>query len=171
MRINELQQLLSLRSPFRKPYYPISSENHVIVCGHVNDVAKLERFFSEFYHPDRMAGAGEEYHTVILSPYEPTEEVLVLLQSQALDSKVTYVIGSALATEDLKRVRADIAFCMFFLCNTEIKEGMTNAEDAATVLRALSVSNFNPDLECLVQVLRPEERTILKDSDVNVVLW
>ena len=31
-------------------------------------------------------------------------------------------------------------------------------------------SNFNPELECLVQVLRKEERDILRDSDVDVIL-
>jgi hypothetical protein len=37
-------------------------------------------------------------------------------------------------------------------------------------MRALSVSNFNAELDCLVQVIRPEDRTILKDSDIDVIL-
>ena len=32
------------------------------------------------------------------------------------------------------------------------------------------VTNFNPDLECLVQVIKREDRDILKDSDVDVIL-
>ena len=83
---------------------------------------------------------------------------------------MTFVIGSALVMEDLKKVRADIACGMFFLCNTEVPSASAALEDAATVMRALSVSNFNPDLDCLVQVLKPEDRTILKDSDVDVIL-
>lgn len=56
-----------------------------------------------------------------------------------------------------------------YLC-IQADEDSTSAEDAATVLRALSVSNFNNNLSCLVQVLRPEERVILKDSDIGVIL-
>ena len=170
MRVNELQRLLALRSVFRQPYHPAPSENHVIICGYVNNADKLDRFFQEFFHPDRTTSAGQEYHAVVLSPFEPNEELRSLLQSPALDSKVTYVQGSALAAEDLKKVKAESASCVFFLCNIETSQALASAEDAATVLRALSVSNFNPNLDCLVQVLRPEDRSILKDSDVDVIL-
>ena len=166
--VSKLQKLLSLKSPFRRPYTPHGNESHIIVGGYVSDARKLERFFSEFFHPDRVL--EEEYHAVILAPSEPSEDVRLLLQGQILVSRVTYVIGTATATEDLKRARADSARCMFFLCNTEVSAGVETNEDAATILRALSVSNFNPNLECLVQVLKPEERVILKDSDVDCIL-
>lgn len=171
MSISKLQQLLSLTSPFRTPYMPQAGENHIVVCGHVNDAGKLFRFFSEFFHADRTI--EEEFHAVVLCPQEPSEEVRSLLQSELLVSRCTYVIGTAMAVEDLKRVHAERARCMFFLCNSEITDGgkeATETEDAATVLRALSVSNYKPGLECLVQVLRPEERVILRDSDVDCIL-
>jgi hypothetical protein len=142
----------------------------VILCGYVNDKDKLSLFFKEFFHPDRVFSSAPEFHCVILCPQEPDEDVRVLISTAILDSRVTYVIGSALAVEDLKKVRADVASGMFFLCNTEIGYDSSNLEDAATVMRALSVSNFNADLDCLVQVIRPEDRTILKDSDIDVIL-
>ncbi|CAE7458963.1 Kcnt2, partial [Symbiodinium microadriaticum] len=71
---------------------------------------------------------------------------------------------------DLQRVRADIASAMFFVCNIEVQSQEAFFDDAATVLRTLSVSNFNSELECLVQVLRPEDRDILKDSNVDVII-
>mgnify|MGYP003387558985 CR=1 FL=1 len=53
-RINELQRLLSMRSPYSQPYSKShASEKHVIVCGHVNNKQKLERFFQEFFHDDQ----------------------------------------------------------------------------------------------------------------------
>ena len=170
MQVNKLQVLIAMRSPYRNPYKAIVNENHVILCGHVNDKGKLEQFFKEFFHPDRAFSSAPEFHAVVLSPLEPTEDVRNLLLSPMLDSRVTFVIGSALVMEDLKKVRADIASGMFFLCNTEVPSSAAALEDAATVMRALSVSNFNPDLDCLVQVLKPEDRTILKDSDVDVIL-
>ena len=53
---------------------------------------------------------------------------------------------------------------------TEVNEKDAKLDDAATVLRTLSATNFNPTLECLVQVLKPEDRDILKDSEVDVIL-
>ena len=170
IQISKLQTLLSLRSPYRKSYIPIATENHVIICGYVNNAAKLLRFFSEFYHPDRMISAGEDFSSVILCPSEPLEEVKALLQRPFLATKVTYIQGSALSAEDLKRVSATSASAMFFLCNVDSYNDETTWEDSSTVLRALSVSNFSPTLDCIVQVIGAEDRMILKDSDVDVIL-
>jgi hypothetical protein len=169
-QINDLLTIISSKSNYKHPYRPKRNENHIILCGHVNNKSKLEQFFKEFFHPDRMFTAGPEYHVVILCPNEPTEAIKDLFISSMLDSRVTYVIGSALSVEDLKRVRADIASGMFFICNTAGSLEGAIIEDAATVMRMLSVSNFNPDVECYVQVIRPEDRTILKDSDVEFIL-
>jgi len=170
MQVNKLTLLLSMSSAYRSNYVPQSHENHVILCGHVNDGSKLERIFKEFFHPDRRIPSAPDFHLVILSPLEPTEEVRSLLVSPLFDSRVSYIIGSALSMEDLQRVRADIASAMLFICNIEVQSQEAFFDDAATVLRTLSVSNFNSDLDCMVQVLRPEDRDILKDSDVDVII-
>ena len=168
IQINELLFLLSSVSSYKRPYVPQAGENHVIVCGHANAKDKLEAFFKEFFHPDRMFSNGPEYHVVILCAAEPVEEVRNLIVSPMLDARVTYVIGSALNGDDLKRAGADTASAMFILGNTNSKNDAL--EDAATVLRTLSASNYNSDMELLVQVLHSEDREILKDSDVEVIL-
>jgi len=170
MQITELQALIASKSPYRAPYVPnVSHDPHVILCGHVQNKRKLERFFHEFFHPDRAVKAAEELHAVILAPNEPTEEIRNLLFSNGYDSRVTYVIGTALNVHDLKSVLADQAVGIFFLCNTEANEFAAHSEDASIVLRALSVSNFNPNLRCLVQVIRPEDSTILRDSEIGAI--
>lgn len=170
-RLTELQRLLSMRSPYSMPYVKAhATDKHVIVCGHVNNSQKLERFFQEFFHEDHATIMGNEYHCVILSAKEPPEDVRSLLSNPLYDNKVSFIVGSALDIDDLKKSRCDIASCMFFLADMKADDSATGSEDAATVLRALSVSNFNHELTCLVQVLRPEERVILKDSDISVIL-
>lgn len=170
MQVNQLIVLLQASSAYRNSFYPKDDEEHIILCGHVNDRPKMERFLKEFFHPDRSFSQDSEYHAVLLSNTDPTEDMISLLNSAAFETRVTFLIGSALSTEDLKRVRADVACAMFFLCNTEVPDNIATVDDAATVLRTLSVSNFNPDLELLVQVLKPEDRDILKDSEVDVIL-
>lgn len=170
MQVNQLSVLLSITSQFRSPYVPRGDDPHVILCGHVSDWRKLEKFFKEFFHPDRANSEAQEYHLIILSPVEPNDNVRALLMEPPFDSKVSYLIGSALSMDDLFKSRADIASAMFFLCNTEVQEDSAKLDDAATVLRTLSVHNYNPKLQCFVQVLKPEDRDILKDSDVDVIL-
>jgi hypothetical protein len=168
LQVDELLFLMSAHSSYREPYIPQNGGNHCIICGHVNDKQKLEAFFKEFFHPDRMFSSGPEYHVVVLCPMEPDEAVRSLIISPMLDARVTYVIGSALNSEDLKKAGADTASGMFFLGNTNPKNDVV--EDTTTVLRTLSASNYNTDLELLVQVLHPDDRMILKDSDVQVIL-
>jgi len=169
-RIAELQKLLSLSSPYQNPYVPQNNERHVIVTGHTSDKRKLERFLKEFFHPDRQSNLGQDSHCVILSTSVPNEDIRSLILGQALESKITWVLGSALAVKDLKRVKAKQASAIFFLCNTDQNDAYSTSEDAANVLRALSASNFNTEIECMVQVLRPENSAILKESDIKFIL-
>ena len=97
-------------------------------------------------------------------------EIVEMITSFYFFQKVTYVVGSTLVVNDLKKVLAAEAFGMFFLCNTEITTELAQQEDVCTVTRSLSVSNFNPNLSCFVQVLQPGEREILQDSGVEVIL-
>ena len=64
-----------------------------------------------------------------------------LIMSPTFDSRVTYLIGSALSMEDLQKARADVAAAMIFLCNTDVESSSAKLDDAATVLRTLSVGN------------------------------
>ena len=73
-----------------------------------------------------------------------------------------FLIGSVSNPVDLTNARADIAVAMFFICNAETSFADSYLEDAGTVLRQLSVSNFNNGLQCFVQVLRAEDRDILQ---------
>lgn len=170
MQLNQLIKILSAQSVFRGRYNPTATEEHVVLCGHVNDRKKLERFFKEFFHPDRVMLNSPQFHIVILCPEDPTEEVTSLLVAPFFDSKVIYLIGSALNVEDLQRAQVDIASAVFFLSNMEAKVEAACADGTTTVLRTLAVSDFNPEIQCLVEVLHSHDSEILKNSDVEVVL-
>ena len=170
MRLSELQNLLSLTSPYTKPYVPQNNEGHVIITGYTSDKRKLNNFLSEFFHPDRTSQEGEEYHAVILSEIPPSEDIRSLLLDHSLESKVTWVLGSPHSIASLKKVQAMSAIAMFFLIDNDLMEGKTKAEDAANLLSALSVSNYNSNITSFVQVVRPENGDILQDSDVDMIL-
>ena len=110
------------------------------------------------------------FHLVVLGPVEPSPELVDLLRSPVFEGRLFYITGSALNIHDLVKARVDAAAAIMFLSNPELDTVGTVLDDAATVLRTLSVINFNPDLECLVQVLQASDRNLLKDSDVDLVL-
>jgi hypothetical protein len=83
---------------------------------------------------------------------------------------VTWVLGAPSSIQSLKKVKADAALAMFFLIDSDLVENQTRAEDAANVLSALSVSNFNSKITSFVQVIRTENGDILQDSDVDMIL-
>ena len=119
VQVNTLTTLLSMTSQYRQPYVKASDE-HVIICGYVQDWRKLEDFLKEILHPDRSSSGGaadDDLHVVILSPLEPSEDLKSLFLKNYFDGRVTYLVGSALNMSDLQRVRADTASAMFFLCN------------------------------------------------------
>eukprot|EP00918_Siedleckia_nematoides_P108105 GHVU01235835.1.p1 GENE.GHVU01235835.1~~GHVU01235835.1.p1 ORF type:complete len:1229 (-),score=136.46 GHVU01235835.1:39-3617(-) len=169
VQVNALTELLAANSQYRQPFNQSSGESHVIVCGYISDWRKLEKFFKEFFHPDRNYSAAPDFHALIMSPVEPNDDLKALMYNSHFDGRISYLIGSSLSIEDLQKARADVASAMFFFCNAETPEENATLDDAATVLRTLSVSNFNPNLDCFVQVLKPEDRDILKDSDVEMV--
>jgi hypothetical protein len=170
IQVKELTQLLSSNSLFREAYKPQPLEDHVVLFGHVNDRRKLERFCKEFFHKDRVAPNTPQFHLVILSPEEPTEEVRSVLVSPYYDTRVTYLIGTPLSIEDLQRAHVHSASAVFFLSNIEAKEEESQADGTATVLRTLAVSDYGPNIQCLIEVINKRDSDILKGSDVDIVL-
>ena len=54
MQVQDLTDALAKVSIYRQPHKRVNDDDqHVIVCGNVNNRLKVERFLSEFYHPTR----------------------------------------------------------------------------------------------------------------------
>ena len=142
----------------------------MIVCGHLNDRVKLERFLREFFHPTLVCSRSH-IRVVLLSPAEPTEEVTVLLTENAVfANNVVYLVGSTLIIDDLVRAGAHYAVAFFFLGDLASNEELSKADDEATVLRVLSVSNYDSLIPTFVQLAKQEDRTMLESCDIDVLL-
>lgn len=141
MQVNKLTVLLSAVSQYRQPYQPQSEhESHIIICGSVGDWKRLERLFRQFFNPDRDIQSIPDLTLLIMSTVEPSEDLKTVLNSPQYDGRISYLVGSSLSGEDLFRARADTASAMIFLCNMEAKADGAKLDDAATLLRTLSVS-------------------------------
>jgi len=168
VQLNNLSILLAQKSAFRDPYVPSLDSTHIILCGDVNNRDKIEPFFKEFFHPDRTSAA--DIRALIMSIVEPNEDIRSFLLSPVLESKLFFLIGSPLVVSDLVRARADVATAIFFLTNAECSMQTAEISDSSTITSLLSVSNFNPKLECFAQLIRSGCRDALKESSVDVIV-
>ena len=81
MQVNQFIVLLQQDSAYRQAYVPRDDEDHVILCGYVNERPKMERFLKEFFHPDRAYLQDADYHAVILSPLDVGACVVCIVYS------------------------------------------------------------------------------------------
>jgi hypothetical protein len=91
---------------------------------------------------------------VVLCPAEPD----VMWKSLILRYKkrLTYLKGDMMRTEDLYRAQVQDSVGCFIMADRFCED--TNAQDATTILRALSVYSFNRRIKCFVQLIEPENR-------------
>eukprot|EP00603_Paraphysomonas_imperforata_P015099 CAMPEP_0114470980 /NCGR_PEP_ID=MMETSP0104-20121206/11558_1 /TAXON_ID=37642 ORGANISM="Paraphysomonas imperforata, Strain PA2" /NCGR_SAMPLE_ID=MMETSP0104 /ASSEMBLY_ACC=CAM_ASM_000202 /LENGTH=1460 /DNA_ID=CAMNT_0001644775 /DNA_START=362 /DNA_END=4744 /DNA_ORIENTATION=+ len=170
IQINKLALLIKMSSNYRRPFERLPYENHVLLCGFCNDKEKLCRLLREFFNPDRNSVKTSLFHMVVMTPQEPHDDVVDLMNSPLFDSRLTYIMGSALDEKDLLKARADVASAIFFISDSQADSDQSTCEDAATVLRTLSIINYNPDLECFVEVLNERDKRTLEDCQADVVL-
>ncbi len=65
---------------------------------------------------------------------------------------------------------AHYALALFFLGNFASNEETSRTDDEATVLRVLSVSNYDPLVPTYVQLAKHEDRAMLESCDIDVLL-
>ena len=116
MQVQAVATALASVSVYRRQYVRGSEdEQHVIICGNINNRDKVERILTEFYHPSRSLTRDGEIKMLLLSPMEPKEDIRDLLMT--FNDRVTYLVGSALSLDDLKKAGARYAKAVLILCN------------------------------------------------------
>ncbi|XP_055346144.1 calcium-activated potassium channel subunit alpha-1-like isoform X2 [Paramacrobiotus metropolitanus] len=140
--------------------YPVADRNlnynHVIVCGHVNYQMAMH-FLNDFYDDAKTKGTAK-IQVVFLHPEEPNEAFVVLLNSY--QESVEYIKGSPLNDADLERARAiNACACLVF---ANLRSSNPEDDDAATVLRVLSIKNFCPFIKVQVSVIKTATLNFLR---------
>ncbi|CAI5715379.1 unnamed protein product [Hyaloperonospora brassicae] len=116
-----------------------------------------------------------ETHIVVLMRFDKAEEEVVHHQREVMDfveqnpryrKRVFLVHGSPLREPDLKNAQLDRAMAVFFLPNKYADNG--NKEDAATVLRVLSVSQHKQEHTQLFAMLaNSDNRTLMEATGLR----
>jgi hypothetical protein len=119
VKISELADLLAMRSPWFITYHSKIGYRNILLIGSVLEVAEVEAFLEEFFHPDRMRLAQDislpSTDLVIMAPHDPSEAMVSLLFVPFWQGQVYYINGSALDDRDLKRAGCRTADACFVL--------------------------------------------------------
>ena len=170
IQISKLSDLLALKSPYRASYIPAKKRSHIMVCGFVNNKEKLENLYRELFNEGRCTEFGPDFQVLILGRNEPKEEVIIFLISKTVDGRMVYRIGDVLSSDDMSRVSCEMALAVFFLCDPSLTGKKAMHADIEVVLETIAVESINGDIETLSQMILHENRDLIFDTDVDVIL-
>ena len=166
-RTNKLISLLSQQSPYVKSSFSASKDSqHIIVSGSISSNSASGRsggiipFFLEFFHEDHGV---VDRNAAVLAQGHPSQEMVVLLSDPKYSTGICYMEGDVLEDKDLRRAAAEKAKAAFVLCDKFSSD--KDAEDASTILRALSLKRYvfrkrGKDIVTFVQLIRPENKQL-----------
>ncbi|XP_063691800.1 calcium-activated potassium channel slowpoke-like isoform X11 [Bolinopsis microptera] len=125
--------------------YDDSKSSHVVVCGYIN-TSTVSNFMRDFLHPE-----NEDHETtaVFLNTIPPPEDLQNLMHRNFY--RCQYYQGSPLRAGDLARVKLSTAKACLVIANKHSAE--PDAEDAANILRVISIKNYKSDVRVIIQIL------------------
>ncbi|GAV00740.1 hypothetical protein RvY_11543-3 [Ramazzottius varieornatus] len=145
---------------FDKTYQVPVLSLHLVVCGHVR-VGPMTSFLKEFYNEDREL--SEYFQIVILDESEPDDAMSRLLELYY--NRLDYRRGSVMKSKDLHRVKVMEAEAVLILADRTTSD--IDAEDAANIMRVVSIKNYRENARVIVQVLQYQNKAYLQ----NIPSW
>ncbi|XP_076854751.1 calcium-activated potassium channel subunit alpha-1-like [Brachyhypopomus gauderio] len=157
--VPEVIEIIANRKRFEGSYRNTSGVTHVVVCGHIT-LNTASAFMKEFLHEDR---GDVVVHVLFLGSFHPDQELEAFFNLYFM--KATFFCGSVLERKDQERVMLDKASACLILCDRFTTD--QNNEDAANLMRVISVKQYCPNTRVIVQMLRHSSKAYLH----NVPNW
>ncbi|XP_070187929.1 calcium-activated potassium channel slowpoke-like isoform X2 [Littorina saxatilis] len=157
--IPEIAEILGRRQKYGGSYKKERGKRHVVVCGHITYESVLN-FLKDFLHKDRE---DVDVEIVFLHKGLPDLELEGLLKRHF--TQVEYFQGSVMDANDLERVRIRHADACLVLANKYCQD--PDQEDAANIMRVISVKNSFSDIKVIVQLLQYHNKAYL----LNIPSW
>ncbi|CAB4012107.1 calcium-activated potassium channel subunit alpha-1 isoform X25, partial [Paramuricea clavata] len=137
---------IASQSKYNSSFKSTDGVSHVVVCGHITKDT-VDSFLREFLHPDRD---DVNEHVVFLYPSFPTSELEAVLKRNS--TSVSYFKGTVLDGGDCERVEMREASAVLILANRHCTN--PDAEDAANIMRVISIKNLSSRIRVVIQLLQ-----------------
>ncbi|KAI6190462.1 Calcium-activated potassium channel subunit alpha-1 [Aphelenchoides bicaudatus] len=180
--VPEIADLIGNRQKYGGEYKGEHGKRHIVVCGYIT-YESVSHFLQDFLHEDRE---DVDVEVVFLHRIVPDLELEGLFKRHF--TKVDFFTGTVMESNDLQRIRvgddnkligcaATGNFSKICSCCENIARGcttdqliiitFTDAEDAANIMRVISIKNYSADIRVIVQLMQYHNKAYL----LNIPSW
>ncbi|XP_035703208.1 calcium-activated potassium channel slowpoke isoform X5 [Folsomia candida] len=157
--IPEIIDLIGSRPKYGGTLKNERGRRHIVVCGHIT-YESVSHFLKDFLHEDRE---DVDVEVVFLHRKEPDLELEGLLKRHY--TTVKFFQGSMMCSGDLERVKVHEADACLVLANKYCQD--PDAEDAANIMRVISIKNFSDEVRVIIQLMQYHNKAYL----LNIPSW
>ncbi|XP_070544724.1 calcium-activated potassium channel subunit alpha-1-like isoform X33 [Ptychodera flava] len=157
--VPEIMELIGGRRKYGGSYSGESGKKHVVLCGHIT-YESVSNFIKDFLHKDRD---DVNVEVILLHNAEPDLALEAFFKRHF--THLQFFQGSVLDSTDLERVRLKNADACLVLANKYCDD--PDQEDAANIMRVISIKNYHPKIRTIVQLLQYHNKAYL----LNIPSW
>ncbi|XP_014605538.1 calcium-activated potassium channel slowpoke isoform X7 [Polistes fuscatus] len=157
--IPEIIELVGSRSKYSGEYKREHGKRHIVVCGHIT-YESVSHFLKDFLHEDRE---DVDVEVVFLHRKPPDLELEGLFKRHF--TTVEFFQGTIMNPIDLLRVKVHDADACLVLANKYCQD--PDAEDAANIMRVISIKNYSDDIRVIIQLMQYHNKAYL----LNIPSW
>lgn len=157
--IPEILELVGTRPKYGGEYRREHGKRHIVVCGHIT-YESVSHFLEDFLHEDRE---DVDVEVVFLHRKPPDLELEGLIKRHF--TTVEFFQGSVMNPIDLQRVKVHEADACLVLANKYCQD--PDAEDAANIMRVISIKNYSDDIRVIIQLMQYHNKAYL----LNIPSW
>ncbi|KAL9694164.1 hypothetical protein quinque_013449 [Culex quinquefasciatus] len=159
LRALQIIDLIGTRPKYGGTLKNERGRRHIVVCGHIT-YESVSHFLKDFLHEDRE---DVDVEVVFLHRKEPDLELEGLLKRHY--TTVEFFQGTMMNAVDLERVKVHEADACLVLANKYCQD--PDAEDAANIMRVISIKNYSDDIRVIIQLMQYHNKAYL----LNIPSW
>ncbi|KAG5672707.1 hypothetical protein PVAND_002814 [Polypedilum vanderplanki] len=157
--IPEIIELVGSGSKYSGELKREHGKRHIVVCGHIT-YESVSHFLKDFLHEDRE---DVDVEVVFLHRHVPGLELEGLFKRHF--TTVEFFQGTIMNPIDLQRVKVHEADACLVLANKYCQD--PDAEDAANIMRVISIKNYSDDIRVIIQLMQYHNKAYL----LNIPSW
>ncbi|XP_055852700.1 calcium-activated potassium channel slowpoke isoform X38 [Episyrphus balteatus] len=157
--IPEIIDLIGTRAKYGGTLKNERGRRHIVVCGHIT-YESVSHFLKDFLHEDRE---DVDVEVVFLHRKPPDLELEGLFKRHF--TTVEFFQGTIMNPIDLQRVKVHEADACLVLANKYCQD--PDAEDAANIMRVISIKNYSDDIRVIIQLMQYHNKAYL----LNIPSW
>ncbi|XP_052661415.1 potassium channel subfamily U member 1 [Harpia harpyja] len=157
--IPEVVEIVESHKNYKSSYEVVSGKNYIVVCGNIT-LESVTTFLRDFLLRDKGNICTE---ILFLGESLPSLELEAVFKCYS--AYTTFFYGSALNSEDLKRVGMESANACLILADVCSPQPYT--EDTSNIMRVLSIKNHYPNTRVILQIIQSHNKVYLP----NIPSW